>query len=90
MVVQKKAGEPKEVKKHRIVLSNLNREQLEINASHSILYKRFKEKLYDLPSQTSKQMQTEIRSSFFFKTDEALRKMIFEHDYPGYVWRRVE
>lgn len=90
MAIPKKAGEPKEVNRHRIVLRNCNREQLEITASHTVLYNRFKEELYSLPPEKSKQMQTEIRSTFFFKTDEDLRKMIFEHDFPGYVWRRIK
>lgn len=90
MVMQKKAPEPKEVTKHRIVLNKCNRDQLETTASHAILYKQLKEKLYDLPSKTSKQLQTEIRSTFFFKTDEDLRKLIFEHDFPGFVWKPIK
>jgi len=86
MAIPKRIGEPKEVARHRTVLKNCNRTQLEITASHSILYTRFKERLYTLPPKKTEQLQTEIRSTFFFKTDEDLRKLIFEHDFPGYVW----
>ena len=88
MVMLKRIQEPKEVSKHRVVLRNCNRKQLEITASHTVLYTRFKERLYTLPSVKIDRMQKEIRKDFFFKTDEDLRKMIFEYDFPGYVWRK--
>jgi len=58
MAIPKRIGEPKEVSRHRMVLRNCNRQQLEITASHSILYTRFKERLYTLPPKKTEQMQT--------------------------------
>lgn len=88
MVMQKKVQEPKDVQRARIIIRKYNRTQLEINASHVVLFKQFKEKLYTLPFVKINHLQTEVRSSFFFNTDEDLRKMIFEHEFPGYVWRK--
>lgn len=90
MVMQKKVQEPKEVSRHRMVLSNCNRTQLETTASHTVLYTRFKERLYTLPSAKIERMKKDVKKEFFFKSDEDLRKMIFEHDFPGHVWRRLK
>lgn len=72
----------------RSILRQFSRSSLEVNASEIILYERFKEDIATFAFEEMHKMQLECMKELQDKTDEDLRKMIFEHDFPGHIWRR--